>query len=296
MDESLAYCCKSDIVKIIQLVFIFFFLSLLLPSSIFAVSIVLSEVPFIITEDLFTVHVDISGASANTTNYLRVNLYKLGTTDYFGYTYNGTDWYNGTSFSNYLPIAVDTNGTWNGTVQAKIDTSVSEYKGPGEYMLKVRRYTAGGTYTWSNEATVSANLPTSTPTLTPTPTSTPTLKPTPTAKPIPANKPSATPGPTEKPKISALPSPTIKMLQEKKKEMADVLSASSDASIHFVEKISTKSATPQYKAIPSGTPVVAATHPSLLFPISLGGGMLLILSGIAIFIRLRRRPEDSMPR
>lgn len=137
------------------------------PSSVFAVTVNILEAPATISDEPFAIKVSISGAQAGT-NYLRANLYPKGTTSYFGYTFNGSSYYNGSDYSRYLPVTIDSTNTWSGEIQAKLDKSSPYFKGNDFYNLKVRRYTkSGSSYTWSNE--VGVNIEDSTPTTTPTP-------------------------------------------------------------------------------------------------------------------------------
>jgi len=160
---------------------------LFLPFSVFAVSVRLISVPTIITSDPFTVTASISGAAAGI-NYLRVDVYKDGTSNYFGETYNGNDWAGGGSGKDYFPITIQTGIPWIGDVQARIGViSSSEYDGQGTYNLRLRRYTSSGN-AGSEDANLSAipiaiSIPTPTPTVAPTsvPSHTPTISLTHTA-------------------------------------------------------------------------------------------------------------------
>ncbi|HKB88460.1 MAG TPA: hypothetical protein VKC53_02295, partial [Patescibacteria group bacterium] len=81
--------------KIFVAIFILCSWVLFFPKKIFAVSISINNFPQIINSiDSFQVSVNITGAT-NATNYLRVDLYKDGSSNYFGETYNGSDWYGG---------------------------------------------------------------------------------------------------------------------------------------------------------------------------------------------------------
>ena len=63
-------------------------------SKAYAVTISITDIPSTITDAPFVLTASISGASAGT-NYLRVEIFKDGTNNYFGETYNGSDWYSG---------------------------------------------------------------------------------------------------------------------------------------------------------------------------------------------------------
>ena len=205
-------------IKIVFLILFYLFFGV---SPIFAVTVTISNYPSVISDQPFNFDVSVSGAQSGT-NYLRANLFLSGTTKYFGYTFNGSNFANSSDYSQYLPITIDPEGTWIGSIQAKLDPDSSYYNGPGTYSLKVRRYTqSGSSYTWSNEVNLSINLPTPTPSPTPspTPTSTPTpatpyqpLKPSPTPSPSSSfsktKTTTSTSSPTPKPSLTTSPSST----------------------------------------------------------------------------------------
>lgn len=158
--------------------FILFFI--IIPKSIFAVNITILNSPSTISSDPFTLTASISGA-LNGTNYLRIDLFKESTTDYFGETFNGTSWYNGSSYDQYFPVTIISGTPWSGDIQGKIGSLPAN----GLYKLKLRRYTASGSQSSSDPVDVSINIPT--PILTPTsdltPTPTPEITPSPTLTP-----------------------------------------------------------------------------------------------------------------
>ena len=121
------------------LLFVFLSIFLNIANPVYAVSVTISNTPSSITDQPFSLNVSISGAQTGT-NYLRANLFPTGTTSYFGYTYNGSAYINSSDFSQYLPVTIDSSGNWNGSIQAKLDSSLSYFTGSGSYSLKVRRY------------------------------------------------------------------------------------------------------------------------------------------------------------
>ena len=169
--------------KAIFIAFLFYLFILINP--VYAVTVSISSFPPVISSDSFTVTASISGATAGT-NYLKIDIFKDGTTNYFGETFNNLDWYSGSSYSQYLPITIQNSTAWSGSVQGRVGTPNStDYDGQGTYKLRLRRYTGGGGYTSaeanSSAVTVIINLPT--PTLSPTNTTTP--QPTNTSIPTP---------------------------------------------------------------------------------------------------------------
>jgi hypothetical protein len=146
-----------------------------------AVSVNISNIPSSVTDQPFSIDVSVASASAGT-NYLRANLFPTGTTSYFGYTYNGSDYINSSNYSEYFPITIPSSGSWSGTIQAKLDSASSHYSGPGSYSLKVRRYTqSGSSYTWSNEVLLSVDFTLPTPSPSESPSPTPSSSPSPSA-------------------------------------------------------------------------------------------------------------------
>lgn len=177
----------------------------------YAVTVTVSNIPESVTDQEFEFDVLVSGAQTGT-NYIRASFFSPGTTSYFGFTYNGSSFYNGSDYSQYLPLPISAEGSGSATVKAKIDPGSSSFKGSGDYSFKVRRYTSQSYNTSSSEVTVSINYaaetPTPTPTQAPTPTSTPTLTPTPTPTKTatPTNSPSK-PTPTKAPAQSTISIP-----------------------------------------------------------------------------------------
>ncbi len=146
--------------------------------------------------DDYSVSLEFSIEQADDTKYyLRGVFYKEGTSDYCGYTWNGSGWYkgpytSGDGWKNFLPISIK-NSTWSGILKSKIDTGDSGCRESGVYGFKIERFTESGSPNFDNQNEVRVNIMIPTPTHTPQPTHTPmpTDKPTPTVKP----DPSATP-------------------------------------------------------------------------------------------------------
>lgn len=190
-----------------------------------------------------------SGLTNNAIYRLRVVFAPAGTVSYFGSTWNGSSWYNGTpspiNYANFFTVNTNGNGAWWGDLQGKVESDDPNFTtGGGTYDVKVGRYTqTGSTATWSNIVAVQLTVPpTPTPTVTPTPSPTPTATPTPvkttstptpSPTPKPTLKPTASPTPTQKPSLT--PSPT------EIATLSGVLGASSDAQLIDVSQIPTES-------------------------------------------------------
>ena len=157
--------------RLLVLFFICLFLSIFFPSKVFAVSVSIMDFPVNITDSPFNITASISGASTGT-NYLKIDIFKEGSTNYFGETFNGSDWYAGSNYLQYFPINVQSGVLWNGVLQSRAGSpSETQYDATGTYKIRVRRYTSGGGYTASeannSSVTISLNLPTPTPSITP---------------------------------------------------------------------------------------------------------------------------------
>lgn len=172
----------------------FLILFFVFPSKALAVTININQYPSSISQDPFNVNFTISGASEGQ-NYVRVDLYKDGTSNYFGDTYNGKDWYGSSDGKEYFPIMIDSSKAASGNIQARVGSpSLSEFPGSGPYKLRIRRYTASGTAASSdqeNPVDIAINFSLPTPTFTPSPSP----RPTPTLKPVLALSKSQSPTP-----------------------------------------------------------------------------------------------------
>lgn len=205
---------------ILLLVFcgLFFLLShYFTPQTIAAAPVITASFSSVTVDNSFSVALTMTGLSNATQYRLRLVFAPTGTSNYFGSTYNGSSWYNGTpspiDYSRFLSVTTDSNGDWSGNVEGKVESTDSNFTtGSGNYELKVGRYTASGTSaTWSNilSMSIAAPSPTATPTSTPTNTPTPSITPTPTKTPTPTITPTSTktptPTPTAKPDATATP-------------------------------------------------------------------------------------------
>jgi hypothetical protein len=190
---------------------------LLFPVTVFAVAPSISGPSAVNLDSSFSIQATMSGLSSNTIYRLRIVLASIGTSNYFGSTYNESIWYNGTpspiDYSKFLSITTDQNGVWFGDIQGKVETGDSNYNniGNSSYDLKLGRYTqSGSTATWSNIIQVALNAPTPTP----IPTATSTL--TPTKTPTPTNTPTITPTITKA--VSKTPTPSKNKISPTRQE------------------------------------------------------------------------------
>lgn len=155
-------------------------------------SIVINSFPQTISIEPFDVSFSINGAK-KAKNYIKVEIYKEGTTTYFSETFNGKDWYSGSDAFSYFAIDVNSSSV-SAIVKARA-TKVNN----GDYKLRIKRFTASGNIADDNETPVDIKIKYQEYTPSPTPsqisTTIPTVVITSSPSPHPTNiiKPSSTP-------------------------------------------------------------------------------------------------------
>jgi hypothetical protein len=207
------------------LIFIIIFLFTFV-SKVSAINLTISNP--IVSNDEVAIKVDISGLTSSSCPLTKCYFQGMFTktvspAHYFGFTknnYGDGDWYkyfwspSKEEIQSTYFYFVPENGNWSGLLNVKNDPSDPDYVGPGDYLLRIRRYTGnsdnGPTSEESNDLPIQLTyvIPTSTPTDTPvsTPTSTPT--PNPTTAPTKTPTPTPTKSPTPKPTSTSSPTPT----------------------------------------------------------------------------------------
>lgn len=261
--------------KIVACLFILIsFLSF--PTPVFAVTVAITDHPSEISDEPFSITVQISSAQADTTNYLRIDLYENGSISYFGYTYNGTDFYNGSDYKQYPTVSIGADGSASKIIEGRVDTTSGNYKGSGDYMLRVRRYTGSGGYSAqeANAGAVSLKINITEPTPTPTPTPTPQSST--------SQSTSNTKSPTPTPKATSTttiksPSPTST------KQSPQVLSASDQDSL-LLASLSAENTSPS--PTPEATP--SALSKTKVAGILAGSGIVLIGLSISFYFWYHR--------
>lgn len=174
----------------------------------------------------FTISATMSGLSKSSIYRLRLTLAQSGTSNYFGSTWNGTSWYNGTptpiNYANFYSITTDGAGAWWGDVQGEIDADDPNFTtGSGTYDLKLGRYTqTGSSATWSDPVSVVVSIP-------PQPTNTPTPIPTSTPMPPTATLRPQAPTPTKLSSSLSTLSPTLLLVPSVSSSFGAVLGTSS---------------------------------------------------------------------
>lgn len=210
--------------KVIVGLFILF-LFFVFPYSVFA-TIEFNISKFEQVVDEVTLDVSITGLTSQSCTsenkcYLQGAFQKNNGDNYFGYTQNNSgDWYEYTSslsidyiISNFFYLEPQS-GSWSGQIKVKNNPTSSSYLGPGEYVLKLKRYSGKSTGS-AGDSMLTINLSEATPTPSPSPTQAPTAQPTaaPTATPIVKPTPTKTPSPKPTPTLTSTPIVTIKPQQ-----------------------------------------------------------------------------------
>lgn len=129
------------------------------PSNSSTSSFIVSNTPSQINSDQsFNVSVNLTlPNNRNSDYYLSGAFKKADGTRYFGLTKINSSWikYESSNYLNQYKITTDDGGNWTGTLEVKPDTSDTNYKGSGDYIFKVGRYTSSGSGpTWSNESII----------------------------------------------------------------------------------------------------------------------------------------------
>lgn len=207
---------------ILSILFLFLFV-FLFPKSVHA-TISLSILGMEKKDDYYIVNITASGLSSTSGCFVQ-GMFTATPSSYFGYTWSSKgEWlkYNSSPDQEYVKTNfVELKNDEPQNILVKSDSEASGYKGPGDYLFKIRRFIANGNSSshYSNIVQLALTEPipaevitenqTETPTVsitnTPTSTPTPTKKPTPT--PTPTKTPTPTPTPTSTPTKTPTPTP-----------------------------------------------------------------------------------------
>ncbi len=297
--------------QILPLLFLIIFLAL--PGSVSASINFTIENP-IMEGDYYIVDTTLSGISSSSA-YLFGVFTNTSSPNYFGSTWGQKEtWVDYQSFdkdfiiSNFPIIQKDISQK----IWIKPDYLDSGYKGPGEYFLKLRRYTGSSDNSAgdSNVLTVHLTEPLITPTSTPSPTSTlsitvtPTVvegsQATPTKTPTPTAIPTKTPTPT--PQKTSTPTPSLREGTPTRQSSPSTTPStflSSDISPSYILGDSTSSSTsdhnnsviPDLIGNPSGESSPSSKYvkssPSALKYTFIFGVIISSISGGVLYFRLR---------
>lgn len=176
--------------KCFSLIFLFLFV-FIFPSICSAANIILESVEL---SEYYTVKVSIQGLGSTScktkTCYLQgMFTSATGSPRYFGFTFGQKDWfpYIGSPEqeyikTNFIPFDTSPEGSWSGVVRLSLDKDDPDYKGSGQYIIKVKRYTGESSSPASDEINLlTINVSDPTPTTTASPTQAPTAETAPTA-------------------------------------------------------------------------------------------------------------------
>lgn len=170
--------------------------------------------------DYYIVDASISGITAQIA-YVQGMFTATTSSSYFGFTWGqNEEWinYEGNTTKDFitqnLPILPK---NVSQKIWIKPDYDASGYKGPGQYYLKLKRYTGASNNSTGEDAVLTVTLTQVVATPTPSPSPTPTSvlqaeqipEPTPTSEPTWESKPTKTPTPTKKP--TPILTPTVEI-------------------------------------------------------------------------------------
>lgn len=230
------------------------------PMRSFAASLSFTESPLtnqtVDSELVFKISLTIN-TTDETSYYLRGVFYKSGTSNYCGFTWNGSSWYSGPyssneGWKNFQKVTIEDN-KWEGEIKTKIDSSDSGCKESGEYKFKISRFTESGSSSFDtqDEKTFTFVIPTPSPTPSPSPSSAPTTisssKTTKTSVPSPTEK--KTTASSNSTSTVATPTVATKDLiinSTDSGEYEDIL-GTSDAAISQIPSVSTTENKPEVK-------------------------------------------------
>ena len=254
--------------------FIYFFSSDTVSAAGFTLS---SAQTSINAGDEFNVNVNFSISAANGTIYYLRGAFYQTSGNYCGFTWNGSNWYNGPYTANngwqQLLAATINQSSWSGQLKARIDPSDGNCQVSGNYYFKIQRYTNGGSSSFDDQNSLSLNVTIPTPTL--TPTSTPT--------PAPTNTPMPTPTPSKIPTTTSIKiSPSSSIFPSVSSGSSQLLSSSS--AVLGITREPTKSVSTAQNS----------KQQNLLTPFAFGGAGLSIAScGILLFLKSKKEIYDN---
>ncbi|TXH06458.1 MAG: hypothetical protein E6R05_01735 [Candidatus Moraniibacteriota bacterium] len=215
--------------------------------------------------------------SASSNYYLQAVLRSIQSSKYFGETQNNHgDYIDYVSTpekefiqSNFFLTNIQ-NSTWSGQIKLRFKYDDPNYFGPGNYELKLRRYTGNSSSSAGDSNTINIVLNTALPQPSPAPVLSPSPSPTPTPVPTPSlhASPSLSPSPRNIP-----PSPDIDFSEEA------TIAGISDIDTDTFQPISDTSPSPSVSPSTKSPTLNKSRLKSLVF---IGAGFLLI--GISVFM------------
>ena len=198
--------------------------------------------------DYFIVDASLSGI-ASTSAFVQGMFTATNSSSYFGFTWGqNEEWVNYVGNTNKdfiiqnLPIL---QRNISQKIWVRPNYTDSAYKGPGDYLLKLKRYTGASDNSTGDDAVVTVTLTEPLPTPTPTPTEEPTNSPEPTSvsTPIPTKTPTPTPTTTKSPTISSTPTIPKASIASLSATISGVLGDSTDSASFFDQNTGDSTAT-----------------------------------------------------
>jgi len=196
-----------------------FFCVFLFPKSIFAtISLNISNIEK--SESSYSLDASISGLSSSSNCYVQIAITAPSAPHYFGQTWSPKgEWfkYISSPAKEYITeYFVKLENDQIAKILFNTDPEDEDYKGPGEYLVKLNRYTGGSSSPAGDSNSLTLNISDPTPTqelvivATETPTGTSTTAPTSTPTPTPTKTPTPTPTitPTKTPTTTKTITPT----------------------------------------------------------------------------------------
>lgn len=152
----------------------------------------------------FEANIELIDAPKTSTYFLQIALTHPENPAYFGYTQNNkNEWHSySEAYNTFFQIDTGEEGSWSGKIRGKPDLEDKDFKGAGDYTVKIGRFTSTGKtrYWHENNQILKIDFiptPASTPQPSSTPIPAPTAKPTATSKPpTPTLRPTSSPPPT----------------------------------------------------------------------------------------------------
>ena len=259
-------------------------ITIIFPPNIFALEFNISN-PTISSNEL---SFDASSSAQSRAYYLQGAIRKIDNAYYFGSTKNlDGNWidyisspdpvYIASNF--YLASPIDS--SWSGKLSMKFSSSDVNYKGPGDYELKVRLFTgasSSATSTSSNVLTITLNEPLPSPLveLSPSPSPSPSYSPQPIDEILAENRtpPSPESRPTKPPRPS--PSPELETLE-------GTVAGTSDIDLSIFQE---SSLSPSQSSLIKSSNALTLNKDRLKIVLMIGAG--LIISSVAGFFGYRK--------
>lgn len=157
--------------------------------------------------------------------YLAGVFQKEAGSNYFGFTENN-NWYKyGDEYTNLYKVEIK-ESSFSGKLKIKPDIDSSGFKGTGDYLIKIFRYTSQSSYSPTEAVSIKIIAP---PSPSPSPAVSPSASPNPSPSPSPSPSPQASKSPSPKPSPSPSFSPEESIIPESATPEPEILGATDEA-------------------------------------------------------------------